>query len=69
VLITELYEDDSALVTANGYGHRPHLHPLDQVRGYCEYLVDFLPALGGPPESTTGSAPPHTSRTASSVSG
>jgi uncharacterized protein len=52
----ELYEDDPALVTVNGYGHRPHLHPLDQVRGYCEYLVDFLPALGGNIDSISGVA-------------
>lgn len=24
---------------------QPKLHPVDQVRGYCEYLVDFTPAL------------------------
>jgi uncharacterized protein len=52
----ELYEDDPALVTVNGYGHRPRLHPLDQVRGYCEYLVDFLPALGGDDDSISGVA-------------
>ncbi len=52
----ELYEDDPALVTVNGYGHQPRLHPLDQVRGYCEYLVDFLPALGGDADSVSGVA-------------
>ncbi len=41
----ELYEDDPTMVLIDGYGHRPRLHPLDQVRGYCEYLVDYLPAL------------------------
>jgi uncharacterized protein len=37
-----LYEDDPALVTIEGYGHHPVLHPVEQVRGYCEYLLDFL---------------------------
>jgi uncharacterized protein len=52
----DLYEDDPALVTVNGYGHRPRLHPLDQVCGYCEYLLDFLPALGGNADSISGVA-------------
>jgi uncharacterized protein len=40
-----LFEDDPALVLIEGYRRHPRLHPLEQVRGYCEYLVDFLPAL------------------------
>ena len=40
-----LFEDDPALVTINGYGRHPRLHPVEQVRGYCEYLRDFVPAL------------------------
>jgi hypothetical protein len=40
----ELYEDDPGLVTIDGYGQQPQLHPLEQVRGYCEYLVDFTAA-------------------------
>jgi uncharacterized protein len=52
----ELYEDDPTLVTVNGYGHRPRLHPIDQVRGYCDYIVDFLPALGGNADSISGVA-------------
>jgi uncharacterized protein len=52
----DLYEDDPALVTVNGYGHRPRLHPVDQVRGYCEYLLDFLPALGSDADSISGVA-------------
>jgi hypothetical protein len=52
----DLYEDDPALVTVGGYGHQPRLHPLEQVRGYCEYLLDFLPALRGDTESVSGVA-------------
>lgn len=52
----DLFEDDPALVTVNGFGHRPRLHPLDQVRGYCDYIVDFLPALGGNADLVAGVA-------------
>jgi len=52
----DLYEDDPALVTVGGYGHRPRLHPLEQVRGYCEYLIDFLPALNGETDTIPGVA-------------
>jgi hypothetical protein len=52
----ELYEDDPALVTIDGFGHQPRLHPLEQVRGYCEYLVDFVPALQDSAETVAGVA-------------
>jgi hypothetical protein len=32
------------LVTVPQYA-QPVLHPVDQVRGYCQYLVDFTPSL------------------------
>ena len=35
---------DDGLVTVPQYG-QPVLHPADQVRGYCEYLIDFTPFL------------------------
>lgn len=50
----DLYEDDPALVAVRGYGHQPRLHPLEQVRGYCQYLVDFLPGLQGDIDSVSG---------------
>ncbi|MFG1703750.1 DNA/RNA helicase domain-containing protein [Nonomuraea sp. M3C6] len=41
----ELYEDDADLVLVPGMDHRPKLHPVVQVRGYCDYLADFVGAL------------------------
>jgi hypothetical protein len=35
---------DDGLVMVPQYG-QPVLHPVEQVRGYCEYLVDFTPFL------------------------
>ena len=51
-----LYEDDPALVTIEGYGHHPVLHPVEQVRGYCEYLLDFVPALQDDADAVAGVA-------------
>ncbi|MDQ3988274.1 MAG: ATP-binding protein, partial [Actinomycetota bacterium] len=36
----------NGLVLVPQYG-QPVLHPVEQVRGYCQYLVDFTPALAG----------------------
>jgi hypothetical protein len=52
----ELYEDDPTLVTIDGSGRHPRLHPLEQVRGYCEYLVDFTSAWQGSAEKVSGAA-------------
>lgn len=41
------FEDSDSLVTVSGYGSRPVTHPLDQVRGYCDYLADFATSLQG----------------------
>ena len=41
----ETFESDPSLVLMDGYGRQPVLHPSAQVAGYCEYLVDFTPAL------------------------
>ncbi|WP_031167588.1 DUF2075 domain-containing protein [Streptosporangium roseum] len=37
-----LFEDDPQLVMVNGAPLKPMLHPLLQVRGYCEYITDFV---------------------------
>jgi len=52
----ELYQDDPAMVTIDGYGHHPRLHPLEQVSGYCDYLVDFMPSLADDAETVSGVA-------------
>jgi uncharacterized protein len=51
-----LFEDDPALVLIEGYSRHPRLHPLEQVRGYCEYLVDFLPGLHANAAAVSGAA-------------
>lgn len=43
----EVYEGDPGLVTIDAYGGRPVLHPMDQVSGYRDYMLDFLPGLAG----------------------
>lgn len=52
----DLFEDDPALVLIDGYGRHPRLHPVDQVRGYCEYLRDFVPALQADADNVAGAA-------------
>lgn len=41
---TNAVERDDGRVTIPQYGE-PVQHPVDQVRGYCEYLVDYTPFL------------------------
>jgi hypothetical protein len=41
----ETWEDDEQLALVDGVPH-PRLHPSLQVGGYCEYLQDFVPAIG-----------------------
>ncbi|WP_106400152.1 DUF2075 domain-containing protein [Actinocorallia populi] len=43
----ELYEDDPDLVLVEGAPGGPRLHPALQVRGYCEYLRDFVGVFDG----------------------
>ena len=43
----EVFEDAPGLVTIDAYGSRPVLHPMDQVAGYRDYMLDFLPGLEG----------------------
>jgi hypothetical protein len=52
----EIYEGDPGLVTIDGYGHHPRLHPVEQVRGYCQHLLDFLPALQDDADLVAGAA-------------
>ncbi|MFI6817198.1 DNA/RNA helicase domain-containing protein [Nonomuraea sp. NPDC050328] len=41
----ELYDQGNDRVIVPAMGDRPKLHPVLQVRGYCEYLADFVGAL------------------------
>lgn len=43
------------LVSLDAYAE-PVLHPVSQVRGYCDYLVDSTPALGDRPHAVHGIA-------------
>jgi uncharacterized protein len=52
----DLFEDDPTMVVIYGYGRYPRLHPVEQVRGYCEYLRDFLPALEADRDAMAGVA-------------
>ncbi|MFE3198976.1 DNA/RNA helicase domain-containing protein [Embleya sp. NPDC059237] len=48
-------DDDPSLCHVDAYA-RPVLNPVDQVRGYCEYLVSFNGALAEHPERISGAA-------------
>ena len=50
-----MFEDSDDLVSVPGYA-RPVSHPIDQVRGYCEYLTDFVMTLRGKEQSVRGIA-------------
>jgi uncharacterized protein len=52
----DLFEDDPSMVLIDGYGRHPRLHPVEQVRGYCEYLRDFVPALAEQSDPLAGVA-------------
>ncbi|MFG2519103.1 DNA/RNA helicase domain-containing protein [Streptomyces sp. NPDC048527] len=48
-------DDDPSLCHLDSYA-RPVLNPVDQVRGYCQYLVSFNGALAEHPERICGAA-------------
>ncbi|MFF1832998.1 DNA/RNA helicase domain-containing protein [Streptomyces sp. NPDC058231] len=48
-------EEDPLLCRIDAYP-RPVLHPIEQVRGYCSYLLSFNGALERAPESVAGVA-------------
>ncbi|MFJ3708760.1 MULTISPECIES: DNA/RNA helicase domain-containing protein [unclassified Streptomyces] len=48
-------DDDPSLCHIDAYA-RAVLNPVDQVRGYCEYLISFNGALAGQPERISGAA-------------
>ena len=50
------WEDAPDLVSVPGAPGGPRLHPVVQVRRYCEYLVDFVKVLHDLPDSVAGAA-------------
>lgn len=62
-----LWEDDESLVLVDGMPGGPKLHPSKQVRGYCEYLVDFTRSLEGQGDLVSGVAYLHNVTSTESV--
>jgi hypothetical protein len=52
----ERWEADDELVTIEGYGADPTLHPVAQVRGYATYLLDFTKSLAELRDPVAGAA-------------
>lgn len=50
------YEDNPELVEVPGMPGGPKLHPVAQVKGYCDYLADFAKALAEQPDALAGMA-------------
>ena len=61
------WEDDPQLVLVDRHGSRPHVHPVEQVRGYCQYLLEFTSALHDQSEAVVGAAYLHNATTERSV--
>jgi len=51
-----LVPDSDDLCLVGGIKNRANLHPLAQVRNYCDYLQDFTISLEGVPDSLAGVA-------------
>ena len=52
----DLYEDNPNMVMIDAYGPRPLSHPMEQVAGYRDYMLDFLPGLEGREDQVVGVA-------------
>ena len=50
------YDGDPELVLVDGMPHGPKLHPVAQVRGYCDYITDFTKALHDFDDAVAGAA-------------
>lgn len=50
------FEGEPELVTVPGMPGPPKLHPVVQVRGYCEYLANFARAISDQPDALAGMA-------------
>lgn len=61
------FEDSPELVEVPGMPGGPKLHPVAQVKGYCEYLADFAKAVADQPDALAGMAYLHNATDPSSV--
>jgi len=52
----ELFEDSETLVRVEQYGPRPVLHPVMQVRAYCDHIADFTTTLARETDALAGVA-------------
>lgn len=52
----ERFEDSETLVRVEQYGDRAVTHPVEQVRGYVDYLTDFVTVLAEQPHELVGAA-------------
>lgn len=50
------FEGDPEILEVPGVPGGPRLHPVIQVRGYCDYLLDFARVLADRPDSLAGMA-------------
>ncbi|MBM7366556.1 DUF2075 domain-containing protein [Gordonia hydrophobica] len=50
------FEDSSEIVDVPGMPGGPKLNPINQVRGYCDYLADFARVLENQPDALAGVA-------------
>ena len=50
------FEGDPEILEVPGVPGGPRLHPVIQVRGYCDYLLDFARVLADRPDSVAGMA-------------
>lgn len=63
----EAWQHDRELVLVDGYPRDPRLHPVAQVRGYCDYLADFAKVLHGHDDAIAGAAYLHNAVSESAV--
>lgn len=61
------YEDNPELVEVAGMPGGPKLHPAAQVKGYCDYLVDFARTVSDQPDALAGIAYLHNATDQSAV--
>ncbi|MFZ2177434.1 MAG: DUF2075 domain-containing protein [Rhodococcus sp. (in: high G+C Gram-positive bacteria)] len=61
------FEDSAELVEVPGMPGGPKLHPVAQVKGYCDYLADFAKALADQPDALAGIAYLHNATDAGAV--